>query len=183
MNKAREYIWTYSGERFFFDEPAPSIKIIDIAHALSNICRWTGHVKKFYSVAQHSVLCSQWAKHKGCKPTNALYKLLHDASEAYMADLNKPLKNSIGPFYEEIESVVQNAIFTKYGLAPMTPEIAADVKKADRIIAMTEARDLLGQMVVEHYEGVRPTFSVTVIQPVSPLEAEEMFIQRFKELM
>jgi hypothetical protein len=80
------YIVTYTGRRFHFLDPKiDEISIEDIAHALSNVCRFTGHTKRFYSVAEHSCLVSALCD-------NRLEGLLHDASEAYMSDLSSPLK-------------------------------------------------------------------------------------------
>ena len=79
---------TYTGKEFYPLDPNPAdIDIKDIAHALSNCCRFAGHIKSFYSVAQHSVIVSEL-----CEPENALAGLLHDASEAYLSDIARPVK-------------------------------------------------------------------------------------------
>src|ERR1700683_336889 len=84
------WIVTFSGRRFYVLDPRPSdVRIEDIAHSLSLQCRFNGHVKNFYSVAQHSVLVSE-----RCDPADALYGLLHDASEAYIGDMSAPLKHT-----------------------------------------------------------------------------------------
>lgn len=194
-----EYIWTYTGRQFFFNDTDPDISILDIAHALANICRWTGHVKKFYSVAEHCVRCSlyptmKWSEYQrikeqgaqlvGTRVPFALRKLLHDAPEAYITDLNKPVKNVIGGAsspYEALDERITRAIWSKYGLLPMSDEEARAVKAADLALAMTEARDLLSKTSVAHYEGARPV--PEAITPWSPDFAEEMFLERFKELM
>jgi len=92
---------TASGKRFWPLDPRPEdICIEDIAHALSHICRFGGHVREPYSVAQHSVIVSMIVK-----PENALYGLLHDAAEAYAGDMVRPLKRGM-PAYRSIESAV-----------------------------------------------------------------------------
>tara|TARA_R110000868_G_scaffold76573_2_gene220105 strand:- start:33106 stop:33744 length:639 start_codon:yes stop_codon:yes gene_type:complete len=94
------------------------IDIEDIAHSLSMQCRFGGHLPEFYSVAQHSVECS-WR----VSPENALEALLHDASEAYMLDIPKPLKNLL-PDYEKIEYNLMIVIANKYGFNyPLLKEI------------------------------------------------------------
>src|ERR1017187_10636100 len=76
-------ITTFSGIHFWPLLPNPAdIRIEDIAHALSNQCRFAGHAREFYSVAEHSVRVSQL-----CPPEDALWGLLHDASEAYLTDV------------------------------------------------------------------------------------------------
>src|SRR5271165_7548492 len=87
-NRKGDWIQTYTGRVMYPLDPRPEeINIIDIAHALSNLCRFTGHVRTFYSVAEHSVRVSQH-----CDPKDALWGLLHDASEAYLADMSRPMK-------------------------------------------------------------------------------------------
>lgn len=105
-----------------FDVFAPKeedIDINDIAHALSNLCRYGGHSPKFYSVAQHSVLCSL----KGKNLQEQLELLMHDASEAYLIDLPKPIKMQI-PQYIEIEDNLLAIIFKKFNLTfPLTDRV------------------------------------------------------------
>jgi 5'-deoxynucleotidase YfbR-like HD superfamily hydrolase len=190
-----EYIWTFTGRKFFFGDENPDITIIDIAHALSLICRWTGHVSRFYSVAEHCCRCSVYPRtwedycnekqqNKWKEPTFALRKLLHDSPEAYITDLNKPVKMVIGGKdspYEQLDLKISIAIWKKYGLGPMSEAEARSVKEADLAMAMTEARDLLSQISVTHYEGARPLRNP--IKPWHSDDAENAFLDRFKELM
>lgn len=121
---AGRLIRTYSGHYFDVFDPNPDhIEIEDIAHSLSLLCRFAGHIKSFYSVAEHSL----WVAHK-VAPQNALSALLHDASEAYLIDLPKPIKNEI-PQYLEIEDKVMKVIAKKLGFQYPFPE---DVKFADK---------------------------------------------------
>lgn len=131
------WIITYTGKKFDILNPKQDmICVEDIAHALSNICRFTGHSKYFCSVAQHSILVSQLVPVSFKK--NAL---LHDASEAYISDISRPLKgilnNSYVNSYHEIEKNIQYVIAKKYG---DLPEISSVVKTADNIALYIEAK-------------------------------------------
>lgn len=126
MNNA---ICTHTGKLFTpFDPVAADICIEDIAHTLSNICRFGGHTSDFYSVAQHSYEVSYV-----CDPADALAGLLHDASEAYLLDIPTPLKPLLGG-YLDAEKRLQDMIYGKYGLSHTMPVsvIAADRAMLDR---------------------------------------------------
>lgn len=132
------YICTHSGKKFYpNDIRVADIDIEDIAWALSNQCRFSGHTSEHFSVAQHSLMVSSILPEE-----LKLQGLLHDASEAYLCDLPKPLKH-LADFsaYRRIEKNAQQVIYRKYGIIyPDPPEI----KKADAILLGTEARDLMG---------------------------------------
>lgn len=97
------------------------IRIEDIAHALSMLCRANGHFKSFYSVGQHSVNCMKEAAARGYSGKVQLACLLHDASEAYLSDVTRPVKQEI-PKYREIEAPLQECIWNKWLEAPLTVE-------------------------------------------------------------
>ena len=105
--------FTYSGTQFDALSPkAKDVHLVDIAHALSNICRFNGHTTEFYSVAQHSVYVM-----KCCSYDNKLHALLHNASEAYLSDIISPLKKTEEfNFYREIEDNLMDTIYKKFGL-------------------------------------------------------------------
>lgn len=127
------WIQTYSGRRFDFEQiDTSSISIEDIAHALSLQCRFNGHTRKFYSVAQHSVIVSHL--------TGTLEGLLHDAAEAYMGDCVRPLKGLVNEAWKPIEQRVERAIAARFGLIWPWP---AEVDHFDHVMLATEARDLL----------------------------------------
>lgn len=118
-------IQTYSGKVFDYLNPtADMIDIEDIAHALSQICRYTGHTTEFYSVAKHSVLASELV------PDHlALPALLHDATEAYTGDMNKPLKELL-PDFRAVEEKIWIVIAEKFGLPYTMDPIIHDVDMA-----------------------------------------------------
>lgn len=175
FDKDAAWIQTYSGRRFNPTNPNPdAIVIQDIAHALSMQCRFTGHTKKFYSVAQHSVYVSHI-----CNEEDALWGLLHDASEAYLVDVPRPLKRS-GKFqaYLDFEAQMQEAICKRFGLPVQEPP---SVKKADTKLLATEARDLMSPL---HSDWVNRTTPLPfVIEAWDHQKAKNMFMQRFYELI
>lgn len=176
----KAWILTYTGKQFYHLRPtAEMVCIEDIAHALSNIGRWTGHTKYFYSVAQHSWYCSHIVP-----PKFALEALMHDASEAYLGDMNRPLKHctAAGPAYREIEAEVEKVIFEKFGLSyPLSPQ----VKVADNLMLYTERAQLMNTANVSYeFEkwGVPETQANIRIERWTPKRAERMFLRRFNEL-
>jgi len=168
------WIQTHTGRRFNPTKPVvDSINIEDIAHALSNQCRFSGHCLQFYSVSQHSILTSYL-----CDKEHRLDALLHDASEAYLVDLPTPLKNSKGfEQYKVFEKQLELAIAEKFGTAK---EMTVDVKIADKIMLATEARDLLSPRPDWKTEYEPLPFTIKVM---SPDEAKKAFLKRFEELV
>ena len=129
------WMLTYTGKKFDPINPDPeSICHDDIAHALANICRFSGHCREFYSVAQHSYMVS-----KNVPPEDALAGLLHDAAEAYIADIITPVKPHLTN-YKELELRIWGAISTRFGVSYEIPE---SVHVADTILLATEKRDLM----------------------------------------
>ncbi|XBS71123.1 HD family hydrolase [Acerihabitans sp. KWT182] len=168
------WITTFTGRHFDYASPnIDSICISDIAHALSNECRYAGHCPQFYSVAQHSVLTSMIVP-----PAFALEALLHDAAEAYCKDLPSPLKHLL-PDYFAIESRIDALIRRRFGL----PEIMSpEVKRADLIMLATEHRDL---EIDPHTEwpmlaGI-PLADICVF-PLTHSQAERAFFERWDQL-
>lgn len=109
-----EYIYTYTLKKICPVSPSEDdINITDIAHSLSMMCRANGHFKAFHSVAQHCIECSKEAQKRELGPKLSLACLLHDASEAYLADITTPLKNEL-PLYREYENKLMDIIYKKY---------------------------------------------------------------------
>lgn len=150
------------------------VRIEDIAHALSNQCRFQGHTSAFYSVAQHAVLVSRLVP-----PQDALAGLLHDASEAYLQDMARPLKVDpyFGKTYRGAESRAQRMIEGVFGLGH-EPQ---SVKDADLKVLVTEARDLMhGTEEWPYYQTETPLDMVIVAW--GPNRAERGFLRRFEAL-
>lgn len=128
------WIQTYTGLRFHPLDPRPEdVCIEDIAHALAHLCRYGGHCVRFYSVAEHSVLV-----HRHVSPENRLAALLHDAAEAYVVDLPRPLKRAL-PAYAEIEHKVELAVAQAFGISDRWPW-PDEVKAIDNRILADERR-------------------------------------------
>jgi len=173
------WIMTQSGRMFFFENPHPrSIVIEDIAHALAQICRFTGHVRCHYSVAEHSIRVSYLAEQKYGRKF-AKEGLLHDAAEAYVSDLNGPLKRLIGEGYKKWEGIAEDAVGKVFGFAtPKSPE----VKDCDGVIYLTEKRDLFPpyNLPFTSYPDKEP-----LPDPIIPMSAELarlLFLHRFEEV-
>lgn len=172
------WIQTRSGTRFDLLDPRPEmIDISDIGHALSHLCRFTGHVSRFMSVAEHSVMVSNLVPAQ-----DALAGLLHDATEAYVGDVARPLKQLL-PDYKVIEDRIWLVIAERFSLDPQLP---ASVKEADNISLMWERRDLLAGSADAWREWVPEHLVVRIPeQPVKGLDPEAAataFRQRFAEL-
>ena len=174
---AAEWMMTASGARFYPTKPDPdAVKITDIAHALGNLCRYNGHVR-FYSVAEHSV---HMARHFVRTHRNDLarWALLHDAAEAYLGDVIRPLKKAL-PQYVEIEQAVEAAVAQAFGLPlDMPPEI----KAADTAILNDERRQLFPTEVVEASGWMwRPGLGI-LIEHWGPAEGKREFLDTYAHL-
>jgi 5'-deoxynucleotidase YfbR-like HD superfamily hydrolase len=171
-----DWIQTFTGRQFFPLEPrAEDIDILDIAHALSNLCRYGGHVEQFYSVAQHCYLVSKTVPYEF-----ALYGLLHDASEAYLIDVPRPIKHGAGmELYRAAEKNLESLIYTVFGLGPEQPEC---VKTADNQLLRTEQRDLM-KPAPAAWKDYRVGALEMKISPWTPHTAEVMYMRRYSELM
>lgn len=186
MQTARYGNWlqTYTGIPFYPLDPRPGdINIEDIAHALSNICRYGGHCAKFLSVAQHSCIVSKLIP-KGME----LWGLLHDASEAYLVDIPRPIKEYL-PDYHKIENACIKAIAEKFGLQLPIPE---EVKIADNAVLKLERERLMVQAPqcmwqVDEMDIVLPWYKGDYMNiefyPQKPARAEQEFIERYWRIL
>jgi hypothetical protein len=166
------FMVTYTGRKFYLYNPkSEDVDIRDIAHALSMLCRFTGHTSRFYSVAQHSWHVSY------CVPKGfALEALLHDAAEAYVNDLSRPLKhNPHMREYVNTEKAIDWCVRHKFGL-PYNQSTC--VKDVDNQLVVTEARALMKNCTwAEGHKGVD-----LVLPHWSPAEAEQGFLSRYNSL-
>ncbi len=167
-------ISTFSGELIDVINPDPEkLKIEDIAHALSQLCRFGGHSKTFYSVAQHSIAVSYLV------PENyALEGLLHDSTEAYMVDLPLPIKRQI-KLYKQIEdNLYTNGISKKFNLLPELPEEVHQVDKAMIVYEWYNYMDINHKFEMLIKDFKEKFFKIKSIQ-----EIENEFIERYEQLL
>lgn len=178
------WIQTWQGKRFYpLDPRGKDLSWMDIAHALSQICRYTGHCRDFYSVAEHSVLVSRRAEQLSV--TEGLYcarwGLIHDASEAYLTDIAKPLKQQkVFEGYREAELILQDIIAVWAGLDIHEP---LEVSKADAELLATEASQIMNpELEKDTWYFKYPPVPGLKIQCWEPKVAEQQFLNRAKEL-
>jgi len=162
-----------SGALFDLADPESGrFTLEDIAHGLSHLCRFTGHATRFYSVAEHAVHCSRIAA-----DGFAFEALMHDAAEAIIGDVARPLK-SLLPDYKRIEAAVEARVLGAFGL---TLPMSAEVKWADEAMLQLEWREVMGQ--TSAIEGLpvweHPTVTIGFW---SPEEARRRFLSRFDAL-
>ncbi len=172
------YITTYTGKHFDPIEPDSAlIDIRDIAHALSMICRGNGHVTGFFSVAQHCVNCAMEAEARKLSRRVILACLLHDAAEAYLSDVPRPLKPFM-PQYLETEERLLKLVFAKYIGEPLTEEEQKLVKEIDDDMLYYDMEQLLR----EPQEGEPPKLGITLDYSFVPFEqVENTYLQLFEK--
>lgn len=174
------WIETFTGKQFFPNDPRPEdIDIYDIAASLSKLCRFNGHTRVFYSVAEHCVLMAQYSLNTHLGRRLALEALLHDGAEAYIGDMPKPVKD-MDPIFQEMEAKIYRAVSQKFGIPPLTTSI---VKVWDVAILKTERAAVMPQS--NHTwslpEEVVP-LPVTV-EGWAPEVAEFRFLQTYTQIM
>jgi hypothetical protein len=168
------WMQTFTGRQFYPLAPRPEdIEPADIGHALAMICRYGGHTTRFYSVAEHCVLMSHRV------PTeDALWALLHDAAEAYVGDMVRPLKHHM-PAYRAVEERVLDAIAERFGY--VYNGLSANVKEADNRILLDERAALLAPAPAPWgVEDMKPLG--VAIEGWSPAHAEARYLARLEEL-
>lgn len=176
-----EYISVKSGTQFTFMNPQPEqIHIGDIAHSLGMQCRYNGHCSEFYSVAEHCFHIADWIYAKTQNKRLALEGLLHDASEAYLCDIPRPIKPYLDPHYGNLENLIERAIARRFNL---TLPWNAYVKEADSRIVLDEYKVLfeaeLGPCTwtLPYDEPLKH-----VIQCWDPKTSKEKFLQLYYHL-
>jgi len=177
------WIQTYKGNKIdpFNLDPA-QVDITDIAHALSMLCRYNGHVHTFYSVAQHACHVGQMV-YRDMQDTRLAYiGLLHDMQEAYIVDFCRPLKKAF-PNYMELEAKVAVEMYQIFGVDQAEYErTASTIKKYDNIALVTEASQLLNKSPIDNWVEAYPVEAEEeTLIPLSPQEARALFLQLFSQ--
>lgn len=168
------WIQTYTGKVFDVRCPSPeSIDLEDIAHALSMICRYNGHTTRFYSVAEHCVVMSRMVDEDV-----AFEALMHDAAEAYVSDLTRPVKQLV-PAFEVMESRITSAIRHKFGLRGH--HYPVEVTVADHRMLATERPQVMAPCARD-WANVHEPYSVT-LECWPPDKAELAFLSRYSNLI
>lgn len=164
-----DWMQTYTGGVFYpLDPRLEDIRLVDIAGALSKLCRYGGHCREFYSVAEHCVLMAE------CAPRELqLTALMHDASEAYLVDVPRPIKKSLAN-YGEIESNLERVISERFGLIYPFPY---EVKRLDNAISASE-RDQAMAEPPQDWRLVEPPLDV-ILRFWSPARAAAEFMVAF----
>jgi 5'-deoxynucleotidase YfbR-like HD superfamily hydrolase len=180
-----------SGRRLDLLDPSPlDIEIEDIAHGLARVARWNGQTRgdHAFSVAQHSVLVAAlvgdiWPS---TAPADLLGALLHDAPEYVIGDMISPFKTALGVDYRQFEGRLDASIRLRFGLSPrMADEVRLRVKQADQAAAFYEATRLAGFDIDEAltFFGAPPPGAAPDMTPLSPNDAQALFLARFEALM
>lgn len=170
------YITTFCGKRIDpLNVKVSDIEIVDIAHALSHICRFGGHTRSFYSVAQHSCRVAELVP-----PEFKMPALLHDGAEAYLGDVITPLKKLL-PVYTEIEESFMRAIAARFEIDHLIPK---PVKDADWLMFLVEADQYTFINPIETRTPIPDSFlTVDREMPVSAGFAKDRFLFQFAQYL
>src|SRR5581483_7110452 len=144
------------------------------------ICRYNGHTSRFYSVAEHSILMARAMAETGAGDFLVLRGLLHDAAEAYICDVVRPLKRSM-PDYCDAEKRIESVIWERFGLvgSVVDGDIGRLVKHFDDAILYDEAKALMGVHCIAWHERFAPGLGVEIVG-MQPSEAESAFLEMFE---
>ena len=182
------HMLTASGRDFLPMHIMPDeVRITDIAHALSLICRFGGHTVEHYSVAQHSLLVQRILDDMNASPEVQLAGLMHDAHEAYIGDMPTPIKAVIGYDWFCLEQQASQAVQSAFGLARISNEYKTLIKTADLVALATERRDLMRfdancNFAWDILDGVSPFHEPATTGSWSPQWWQSMFLDQFMEL-
>jgi len=174
MDPENPWILTSSYKKIYLRDPDPNLfDIKDIAHSLSRINRFNGHLHcSSYSVAEHSIRVASV-----CSPDLKFNALLHDASEAYLGDVSKPLKGLLSD-YKELEHNFCLLLAEHFGLLMPLPE---EIIFYDNVLMATEIRDLMRYNPKEMGVVVEP-LKTKITNPMSPKEAKDAFLLTYQLL-
>lgn len=181
MERKNQWIMTYTGRHFHLLDPKPEeVSRLDIGQALSNICRFTGHTKFFYSVGTHSILCAEQARKDKMTAKIQLYCLLHDASEAYLTDVNRPLKSVLGSVYTDLEDSVMSAVWKHFNLPEPTDDEWNTIKHYDNLMLAHE----IGQLMINADEfEIKPIYDGEMLPRFQNTYVKHRFIEILEYLI
>lgn len=173
------YITTYTHRHFDPADPDQELILIeDIAHALSMLCRGNGHVSSFWSVGEHCICCAKEAAGRGLSKKVILACLLHDASECYMSDVPRPLKQNMKD-YKQQESRLLDVIYRKFLGEALTEEEEKQIKAIDDDLLWYDLEMLLG----EKQDRGKPELHIRLDYKVRPFKmVEREYLDFFREL-
>ena len=175
------FIKTFTGRKFDYENiSASNVDILDIGHALSHLCRFGGHTKVFYSVAQHCVLCATVAMNTYKDDVLAKYALMHDASEAYCVDIPRPLKRRLSN-YNEIEAEIQSKILDKFNLLEYNI-YSEKVREIDNRMLITEANYILNGGSKDFTDPICDPYEDMMIVPWTSEAAKKRFLITYSRL-
>ena len=179
MAKSKNDILTYTGIYMDpFRMTPEQVNIEDIAHALSMMTRANGHIKHFFSVAQHSINCAVEAQERGLPQRIQLACLLHDAAESYIADVPRPVKHRLSG-YAELEEHALGVVFEAFGIGRLSPDEAAALAEIDDAMLYYEFEVLKGVAISDE----RPYLCVAHdFAPHDVADMENRFLQIFHRL-
>jgi 5'-deoxynucleotidase YfbR-like HD superfamily hydrolase len=182
MTKEDNWIQTFCGKKaHIFNLQVEEIDINDIAHSLSLICRFNGHCKEFYSVADHSIRVCEVVEDQLNFYEPRLLALVHDAQEIYASDVPRPVKQFLTE-YKELEESIARVIRKHFGLSEESYlQFSKIIKKADDILLATEARDLMVTPPDNWVLSEKPLFEKII--PLTSKKAEELFLDKFYSII
>lgn len=174
------WITTYTGKHFDPIDPQEELlELRDIAHSLSLICRANGHMKHFYSVGQHSVACAKEAQARGFSARVVLGCLLHDASEAYLSDVTRPIKHEMTR-YLEVESKLQEMIWERFISGdPLNEEERSEIFRIDDEMLAWEFERLMPEPYGEGGEKICADISCAFVE-MADVEGE--FLEMYRKI-
>ena len=189
-----DWFVTYSGKRFYaFDARVEDINIKDIAHSLSLQTRWNGHCKTFYSIASHSLACARVAERIPATADVVAWALMHDAAEAYIGDIIRPIKKALLVDFgnqaftmKEVEERLLRIIAEKFNLPWPIPETVFEI---DNRMLVMEAMYLTNYGKPDHWVTERPWADIKpyagahVLLYQEPRAAEDVFLARAREYL
>lgn len=175
-----DFIRTYTGKHFFPTDPDQALfRVEDFAHALSLLCRGNGHVKTFWSVAEHCICCAKEAAARGLSDRLVLACLLHDASECYLSDVPRPFKQEMKA-YQALEGRMLEMIYSRFLGSPLTEKEKRQVREIDDVMLWYDLKYLLGGEEI----GEEPEVHITIDYRVRPFEeVEREYLEIYRQYM